>query len=75
MALKKWTDNEAIEFMHNNISESFVKVANYAKKNNLDAQEIIDFLLEYSEIALAQAKVVKLRDELGLSSSFQQEKN
>lgn len=61
---KEWTDNEAIEMMHNNTSKALKSIAEFAIKNDYTAEDIINFLLETGEEMAAQALVVKMRDEL-----------
>lgn len=61
---KAWTKNEAVEMMHANTSSSLKTIADFVKRHDMDADEIIDYLIEISEELSAQALVVALRDEL-----------
>jgi len=68
---KKWTNNEAIEMMHTSTAKALQGIAEFVKNNEFSSDEIVEFLLEISEAMLAQAVVVRLRDQLKTPSSSQ----
>lgn len=61
---ERFTDNEAVEMMHKNNSDSFKKVADFCEKHEYTGEMIVEYLREISEEIEAQALVVSMRDEL-----------
>lgn len=61
---KKWTNNQAVEMMHNNTANALKSIADFVRKHEYTAEEIIEYLNELSEEMKAQALVVAMRDEL-----------
>lgn len=58
-----FTRNESVEMMNANTGYAFKKIADFVKKHEYDAEQIIIYLIEVSEEMAAQALVVSLRDE------------
>lgn len=59
-----FTRNESVEMMNNNTADALKRIADLAEKQEMDADELIDYLRELSEELEAQALVVSMRDEL-----------
>lgn len=59
-----YTRNEAVEMMNSNTGSALKSIADAVKRWDYDAEEIIDYLIETSEVLEAQALVVSMRDEL-----------
>ena len=59
-----YTRNESVDMMYQHTSSSLKKISDLAKKQEMDADELIDYLIEISEEMAAQALVVSMRDEL-----------
>ena len=62
-----YTRNESVEMMNQNTSHALKSIADYAKKDEMNIEELIEYLLEISEAMAAQALVVSMRDELKFS--------
>lgn len=73
-SLRKWTNNDAIEMMHSNTSTALKAIVETIKKGGLTKKEIIELLIEISEILEAQAITVSLRSELGYESPVNDKK-
>ena len=61
---ERFTNNEAVGMMNRNTSDALKKIADLAEKQEMEADELIDYLREVSEEMAAQAMVVSIRDEL-----------
>lgn len=72
--LKNWTNNDAEEMMHSNTSTALKAIVETIKKGGLTKKEIIELLIEISEILEAQAITVSLRSELGYESPVNDKK-
>ena len=59
-----YTRNKCVEMVHQNTSNTLKEIAELAKKQEIGADELIEYLLEISESMAAQAMVVSMRDEL-----------
>lgn len=60
--MKEFTENEALQMMYNNTSNSFRKVAKWVKESDMDRDEIIDFLIKIADEHQAQSVVITVRD-------------
>jgi len=69
--MKVWTDNDAVEMMHRNTSTAFKNVAEFVSKTEMQRDDIIEYLLEISDLLDAQAQVVSLRDKLKIDKPKQ----
>lgn len=58
------TRNEAVEMMNAHAGNCLKSIAKLCKKQDMDSDEIIDYLIEIAEEFEAQALVVSMRDEL-----------
>jgi hypothetical protein len=61
---KEFTKNEVCEMMHNNTAESLKTISFFVERWELDAKEIVEYLIEIADELAAQAIVVSMRDEL-----------
>jgi len=59
-----FTRNESVEMMNQNTANALKTIADLAEKQEMDADELIDYLREISDEMEAQALVVSMRDEL-----------
>jgi hypothetical protein len=67
------TRNEAVEMMNQNTSNALKSIAELAKKQEMDGEELVEYLLEISEDMAAQALVVSMRDELKFDKPISEE--
>lgn len=73
MAIKKWTNNEAVEMMNSNTAFALKKIAAAVKKWEYNSDQIIEFLIEVAEESEAHALTVSLRDEIGFTKPVDDE--
>jgi hypothetical protein len=59
-----YTRNQAVEMMNQNTADALKSIVELAKKQEMNGEELIEYLLEISEEMAAQALVVSMRDEL-----------
>lgn len=59
-----YTRNESVEMMNQNTANALKTIADLAEKQDMDSDELIDYLREISDEMEAQALVVSMRDEL-----------
>lgn len=59
-----FTRNKCTEMMNRCTANALKRIADLAEKQQMEADELIDYLREVSEEMAAQALVVSMRDEL-----------
>lgn len=69
-----FTGNESVAMMNTNTADALKRIADLAEKQEMEADELIDYLKEISEEMAAQALVVSLRDELKFGSPKSEDK-
>jgi hypothetical protein len=65
---QSFTQNQCVEMMHKNTSNSLKDIATHLEKHEHSVEEAIKFLREIAEEMEAQALVVSMRDELKFDS-------
>lgn len=73
-SLRNWTNNDAIEMMHSNTSDALRAIVETIKKEGYSKKEIIELLIEMSDLLEAQAITVSLRSELGYENPINDKK-
>ena len=72
--LRKWTNNNAIEMMHSNTSDALRAIVKTIKKGGHTKKQILELLIEISDVLEAQAITVSLRSELGYEKPINDKK-